>query len=82
MDLAEAAAEAHYDAVLVRTPTYYAPQMTTEAVLAYFRSVADRSPLPVLLYNIPKYCAVPNPRGCGCGVGAASQHHRHQRFKR
>jgi dihydrodipicolinate synthase/N-acetylneuraminate lyase len=55
VELAEAAAEARYDAVLVRTPTYYAPQMTTETVLTYFRSVADRSPLPVLLYNIPKF---------------------------
>ena len=28
--------------------------MSAEAVLTYFRSVADRSPLPVLLYNIPR----------------------------
>jgi len=52
--LAEAAAEFRYDAVLVRTPTYYASQMSPAAVLHYFRSVADRSPLPVLLYNIPR----------------------------
>ncbi len=52
--LAEAAARFGYDAVLVRTPTYYATQMSAAAVLHYFRSVADRSPLPVLLYNIPK----------------------------
>ena len=55
VELAEAAAEAHFDAVLVRTPTYYAPAMSTVAVLHYFRSVADRSPLPVLLYHIPKF---------------------------
>jgi dihydrodipicolinate synthase/N-acetylneuraminate lyase len=52
--LAEAAAEFRYDAVLVRTPTYYARQMTAAAVLHYFRSVADHSPLPVVLYNIPQ----------------------------
>lgn len=52
--LAEAAAEAQYDAVLVRPPSYYAGQLTKAAVLTYFSSVADRSPLPVLLYNIPK----------------------------
>lgn len=52
--LAEAAAQARYDAVLVRPPSYYAGQLTHPAVLNYFRSVADRSPLPVLLYNIPK----------------------------
>ena len=53
--LAEAAAGFGYDAVLVRTPTYYANQMSTAAVLHYFRSVADRSPLPVILYNIPQF---------------------------
>jgi len=54
VELAEAAATLNYDAVLVRTPSYYAEQMSSAAVLHYFRSVADRSPLPVLLYNIPK----------------------------
>lgn len=54
VELAEAAAEFNYDAVLVRTPSYYAGQMSPTAVLHYFRSVADRSPLPILLYNIPK----------------------------
>jgi dihydrodipicolinate synthase/N-acetylneuraminate lyase len=52
--LAEAAAQFRYDVVLVRTPTYYASLMTAAAVLHYFRSVADRSPLPVLIYNIPR----------------------------
>ncbi len=53
LELAEAAARFNYDAVLVRTPTYYAGRMSPAAVLHYFRSIADRSPLPVLLYNIP-----------------------------
>ena len=55
VEMAEVAAELKFDAVLVRTPTYYAPQMTTAAVLHHFRSVADRSPLPVVLYHIPKF---------------------------
>ena len=55
VELAEQAARYQYDAVLVRTPTYYAPQLTERAVLHYFNTVADRSPLPVLLYNIPKF---------------------------
>jgi len=54
LDLAEAAARFEYDAVLVRTPTYYSSQMTAAAVITYFQSVADRSPLPVILYNIPR----------------------------
>lgn len=55
VELAEAAAEFHYDVVLVKTPSYYRGKMSDPAaVLNYFRSVADRSPLPVMLYNIPQ----------------------------
>jgi len=53
--LAEVAAELKYDAVLVRPPSYYSPNLTPAAMLNYFRSVADHSPLPVVLYNIPKF---------------------------
>ena len=53
--LAEFAAQYSYDAVLVRNPSYYRPQLSHAAILHYFRSVADRSPLPVLLYSIPKF---------------------------
>ncbi len=55
LDLTEVAASAGYDAVLVRNPSYYRPQLTQDAVLHYFRSVADRSPLPVILYSIPRF---------------------------
>lgn len=55
VDLAEVAADFSYDAVLVRNPCYYRPQLTEAALLHYFRSVADRSPLPVILYSIPKF---------------------------
>ncbi|MGA8088124.1 MAG: dihydrodipicolinate synthase family protein [Terracidiphilus sp.] len=54
LELAHTAAQFHYDAVLVRTPTYYSTQMTPSVVANYFRAVADRSPLPVVLYNIPR----------------------------
>jgi len=54
VELAETAARLNYDAALVRTPTYYSTQMSTSAVLNFYRSVADRSPLPVVLYNIPR----------------------------
>jgi dihydrodipicolinate synthase/N-acetylneuraminate lyase len=61
VELAEQAARLRYDAVLVRTPTYYAGSMSRSAVLLYFQSVADRSPLPVILYNIPKFVPYPMP---------------------
>jgi len=53
--LAESAADYRYDAVLVRPPSYYSGQLSAKAVSNYFESVADRSPLPVILYNIPKF---------------------------
>lgn len=49
------AAERGADAVLVVAPHYYGELMTPEALAAHYRRVADASPVPVLLYNIPKY---------------------------
>jgi dihydrodipicolinate synthase/N-acetylneuraminate lyase len=54
LELAEAAAELKFDAVLVRPPSYYSTNLPANAMRNYFTSVADRSPLPVVLYNIPK----------------------------
>jgi 4-hydroxy-2-oxoglutarate aldolase len=39
------------DAVLVRTPGFYKDRMTSEALIEHYMTVADRSPVPVLLYN-------------------------------
>jgi 4-hydroxy-2-oxoglutarate aldolase len=55
LELAEFAATLNYDAVLVRPPSYYGPQVSPAAILHYFRSIADSSPLPVLIYYIPKF---------------------------
>ena len=43
------------DAVLVVAPHYYGPAMTTPALRNHYLQIADASPVPVLLYNIPKY---------------------------
>lgn len=51
--LAEFAAEQQYDVVLARTPNYY-PYGNAE-MLTYYRTLADRSPLPVVIYSIPKF---------------------------
>lgn len=59
--LTEYAASLQYDAALVRTPHFYRPQMKPEAMLAYYRAVADRSPLPVLLYTVPPFTAYDLP---------------------
>lgn len=59
--LAEYAATLDYDAVLVRTPHFYRPQLRDREMLNYYRSVADSSPLPVVLYTIPSYTAYELP---------------------
>ena len=41
------------DAVLVRTPFFFKAQMTPEALTTHYRAVADASPVPVVLYNMP-----------------------------
>jgi 4-hydroxy-2-oxoglutarate aldolase len=41
------------DVVLVRPPSFFRSQMTHEALVAHYRAVADASPAPVMLYNVP-----------------------------
>ena len=53
--LALQAAEAGADAVIVVAPHYYGEAMTAGALSTHYRRIADRSPVPVVLYNIPKY---------------------------
>ena len=52
--LSEYAAELGYDVAMVRTPHYYKKQMQPANLLAFYRTVADRSPLPVIIYNFPQ----------------------------
>jgi 4-hydroxy-2-oxoglutarate aldolase len=52
--LTEYAAELGYDVAMVRTPHYFRNQMQPANMLAFYRFVADRSPLPVIIYNIPQ----------------------------
>ena len=59
--LAEYAAQLDYDAVLVRTPHFYRPQMRPLEMLTFYQTVADRSPLPVVLYSVPTYTAYDLP---------------------
>ena len=41
------------DAVLVLPPHYYPAAMTDTVLRTHYETLADESPLPVLLYNIP-----------------------------
>jgi dihydrodipicolinate synthase/N-acetylneuraminate lyase len=52
--LTEYAADLGYDVAMVRTPHYYKRQMHPANILAFYRTVADHSPLPVMIYNFPQ----------------------------
>ena len=70
--LTEYAATLGYDVALVRTPHYYKGQMAKAInMLTFFRTVADHSPLPVLLYNVPGLTGYDLPAEL---VGELAQH--------
>jgi len=52
------------DAVLVQPPAFYRPAMTPEALAGHYRAVADASPVPVILYQVPlAYSTLELPTG-------------------
>ena len=55
---ARRAAGAGAEAVLVITPHFYRAAMTPAALTNHYESVADASPVPVVLYNIPQNTGV------------------------
>jgi 4-hydroxy-2-oxoglutarate aldolase len=59
--LTEYAAELGYDVALVRTPHFYRSQLQPANLLAFYRMVADQSPLPILIYNVPQFTAYDIP---------------------
>jgi len=51
--LTQKAAELGADAALVINPSYYKNQMSMESLVHHYRFVADNSPIPILIYNMP-----------------------------
>jgi 4-hydroxy-2-oxoglutarate aldolase len=43
---------------LVLSPGYFRKQMTDDVLFRYFSTLADSSPIPVVLYNAPGFCGV------------------------
>jgi 4-hydroxy-2-oxoglutarate aldolase len=41
------------DAFLIITPHFYRPSITQQALIAHYQSIADSSPVPVILYSMP-----------------------------
>lgn len=46
------------DYALVGTPCYFKPRMTDDALFAHFWGVADESPIPLIIYNVPQFTGV------------------------
>jgi 4-hydroxy-2-oxoglutarate aldolase len=64
-------AAAGADVVLVHPPAYFGPYLSVAALMDHFRAVADASPVPVVLYHIPKYTKVTLEAGF---VGELARH--------
>ncbi|MGH9348440.1 MAG: dihydrodipicolinate synthase family protein [Vicinamibacterales bacterium] len=52
------AASLGIDAALVRTPSFFKSQMTSDIFVRHYTEVADASPVPILLYNVTMFTGV------------------------
>jgi 4-hydroxy-2-oxoglutarate aldolase len=59
IELTKEAADRGVDAVLVKNPFYYKSQMTFDVYVAHYTAVADASPVPVIIYNVPVFTSLP-----------------------
>lgn len=46
------------DAALVSAPPYFGSTLTADAVVDHYRAIADASPVPIIVYHIPKFTHV------------------------
>ena len=54
---------ANPDFFSVLTPAYFAGEMTDDALVDFYRAVADKSHLPILMYIAPRFCNGVKPSG-------------------
>ena len=53
IELCREASQSGGDYALVLPPSYYKPLYAANTVVEFFQDVADRSPIPILIYNFP-----------------------------
>ncbi len=66
------ASDSGADAVLVLNPSYYKGQMNGEALVRFYHDVADNSPVPLIIYNMPANSGLDMDADT---ILKASQHH-------
>lgn len=59
IELTKEVADYGVDAVLVKNPFYYKSQMSFDVYVAHYTAVADASPVPLIVYNVPVFTGVP-----------------------
>lgn len=55
VELTKTAEDLGADAVLVLTPHYYKGHVTAEGLQAHYLTIAEKSSIPVILYNVPRF---------------------------
>lgn len=58
IDLTNKAADLGADCALIVTPFYYGGKMNDEALINYYSEVADKTKIPVMIYNVTKFTHV------------------------
>ena len=58
ISLSNDAADCGADYVLILTPSFYKSEMKPVAYIKYFSAVADKTKIPVIIYNVPKFTGV------------------------
>lgn len=56
--LTNSAADLGADFALVLTPSFYKSEMKHNNYIKYFSEVADKSKIPIIIYNVPKFTGV------------------------
>lgn len=57
LNLIQEAAAAGSDYALVLPPTYFKGAMSADVIEAYFKGIADASPIPIIIYSFPAVSA-------------------------
>jgi len=58
ISLSNESADLGADYVLILTPSFYKSEMKPAAYIKYFSAVADKTKIPVIIYNVPKFTGV------------------------